>query len=273
MNVTEAFQRLKLQYCTPPPKDMPRWHILRRWDRYIKKWPTWSRTYHQAVDTLEQEIQGLQQTNLTQADRLHSYQNDIEAKRRTGQVSEQFRKQPNKRWEGSYTQKVFDGLQGFWNEYHWRGGPKIQAARDLLRDYHETMHVVYEERDSARRRISELEIVRDVQLAEIKIIRNSSIRAQLNHCSKTLEFVTAERDDANERLKGLQDQTRALAVLRDEVRVLCEQRDQAQHELHNTKIQRDRAAQMEEDRRHEIVALRCKVAKAVLTRAGFEECI
>lgn len=50
----------------------------------------------------------------------------------------------NKNWETSYTKIVYtDLLMG-------RPGARITAA-DLLRDYHDTAHVVYEQRDRARR--------------------------------------------------------------------------------------------------------------------------
>lgn len=79
-------------------------------------------------------------------------------------VSESHRKQPNKRWMGSYTQRIVGGLQ------RWQLGrskfrlskhfPRswfddtLDRAVELLKDYHDTMHVVYEERDRARRELA-----------------------------------------------------------------------------------------------------------------------
>jgi hypothetical protein len=77
-------------------------------------------------------------------------------------VSEIHRKQPNKRWMGSYTQRIVASLQTwqvgrakFLQHNRWGITRKpiddaLERAINLLRDYHDTMHVVYEERDAAR---------------------------------------------------------------------------------------------------------------------------
>lgn len=73
---------------------------------------------------------------------------------RAGQVSEEFRAKPeNRRWETSYTKRIHDMVgtitQGVrMTDAQFTG---LLQAYDLLKDYHDTQHVVYEQRDEARR--------------------------------------------------------------------------------------------------------------------------
>lgn len=74
---------------------------------------------------------------------------------RTGQVSEQFRKDPQnhaKTWDTSYTKKVVDGLQRLLNirGFSIETQASLADAVNLLADYHKTSHVVYQDRDAAQ---------------------------------------------------------------------------------------------------------------------------
>lgn len=74
---------------------------------------------------------------------------------RAGQVSEEFRKDPQnhvKTWRTSYTRTVVAGLSEAWESAppHSSARRSISYAIDLLADYHKTSHVVYRDRDAAR---------------------------------------------------------------------------------------------------------------------------
>jgi hypothetical protein len=78
-------------------------------------------------------------------------------------VSEEWRKKPSRNWETSYTKRVCDAVEAhFESLWRWYCMPimplpkRIQAALDLLKDYHESMHHVYEARDKLRAQVQQL---------------------------------------------------------------------------------------------------------------------
>lgn len=93
-----------------------------------------------------------------EADNMLAARNELrdalEMEKRRGQVSAEFRAKSDKRWEGSYTQKVCKNVfQAFPlnTSFIHRGTPRhdaLRAALELLQDYHNTMHTVYVERDN-----------------------------------------------------------------------------------------------------------------------------
>ena len=64
----------------------------------------------------------------------------------------------NKKWEGSYTEGVVQGLDWI-RTFQMRGLPyyrNLTDAMDLLKQYHKDLHVPYDQRDVARREVLEL---------------------------------------------------------------------------------------------------------------------
>lgn len=322
MTFRDALDYLRSYYGPCPPRfRMP---LAMRKAEYIK-----------AVDALDNELNQLKSTNDTQAERLQKYQQNVATEvldrvRTPGATSEEFRKQPNKRWIGSYTQKVVGGLKDYISACYFHTPEFMNAAIDLLTHYHSTMHVVYEERDQARRHRDEMAAALKNEQARVVSIKASTFaarygtgptpfvvnlgtheRAELNRIvaqlTKDRDAARIERDEACEKAivarntgkhmetlrnaalidadearrhcRGLRDQPELIgkqahdiAELRMEIEGLTKERDVARIDRDNAMTQRDRCAQMEEDRREELAALRRKVVKAVLTRHGFEDC-
>lgn len=154
-----------------------------------------------------------------------------------GAVSEIFRKMPNKRWEGSYTQKVCSGLirHPFSN---------LRAALRLLENYHDTMHVVYEERDLARAE-------RDEALVHVNSLRAFNSYVQENRVQISKELLRVRQSE-----KELTEQVaRLMSINQDFVRKVEDARREAN------------------EARDRLQVLRRKVAEAVLNNAGFKDCI
>lgn len=96
--------------------------------------------YKAAVNTLESVTTTLRE--------------ESEQHRRSYQVSHMFRARADKNWEGSYTKRVVDKLRGIHpsRQPQLRFGPiskedagkALDAAIELLADYHHTMHPIYE---------------------------------------------------------------------------------------------------------------------------------
>jgi hypothetical protein len=89
----------------------------------------------------------------TLREELRRTRDKLESQRRAGQVSEEFRKNPDSRnWETSYTKSVQDKLWAI--PYGSLEAPgalnAVIEAGKLLKDYHESQHLVYEQRDAAR---------------------------------------------------------------------------------------------------------------------------
>jgi hypothetical protein len=84
---------------------------------------------------------------------LRQTRDQLEQSRRAGQISEDFRKNPeNRQWATSYTKSVFDRV-GAIRASQLTDPDALEAlvaARNLLQDYHESQHIVYEQRDAAR---------------------------------------------------------------------------------------------------------------------------
>lgn len=204
-------------------------------------------------------------------------------------VSESHRKQPNKRWIGSYTQRITASLQRWQlgrNNFQLRGNfphtwidDTLVRAVELLKDYHDTMHVVYEERDQARVRVQQLECVTDVQQAEIDELGDSLKTAteKLESTKNAVRFtpptplvswsdwerLQKERDEARAASRGyLTNLENVRAILKnDEVQLALRREEIADLQKH-----------LSESRDH-LQALRKKVVEAVLNRAGFKDCI
>jgi hypothetical protein len=118
------------------------------------------------------------------ADLIELQAREIEDLQRAAQRSDEFRaNQTNRQWETSYTKRVVDALLADWDaEAPQDLEPPERAAAELLIDYHKTQHVVYNQRDQARRE-------RDEALDRIESWRNvaakfgrrlGAIRAGLN---------------------------------------------------------------------------------------------
>ena len=74
------------------------------------------------------------------------------------EYEEMFVEEYNKKWEGSYTEGVVQGLDWI-RTFQMRGLPyyrNLTDAMDLLKQYHKDLHVPYDQRDVARREVLEL---------------------------------------------------------------------------------------------------------------------
>lgn len=154
-----------------------------------------------------------------------------------GAVSEIFRKMPNKRWEGSYTQRVCSSLirHPFSN---------IHAALRLLENYHDTMHVVYEERDLARAE-------RDEARQGVNRLRAFSSHVQEVRAQLIKELLQVRQSERELTVQV----ARLIAVNQGFVRSVEDARREA------------------DEARDRLQILRRKVAEAVLNNAGFKDCI
>lgn len=99
---------------------------------------------------------------------------------RAGQVSEEFRKDPQnhvRTWGASYTKTVVAGLAEAWEAAppHSSARRLIGYASDLLVDYHKTNHVVYQDRDAARARHDKVA----AELSKLRKELRSRVREQL----------------------------------------------------------------------------------------------
>jgi hypothetical protein len=118
------------------------------------------------------------------------------AANRAGQVSEDFRKNPASRnWETSYTRHVFSDLLHATPETREAA---TSAALDLLYDYHESQHIVYEQRDAARAEAEQKNdihaFLRDVIVASVQSgDRGAAIFALAEVDAKRLHDVKPER--------------------------------------------------------------------------------
>jgi hypothetical protein len=94
---------------------------------------------------------------------INDLRDKLEAKNRDGQISEDFRKNPQSRqWATSYTKRVYDAIGGIhrgdMTQEQFEG---LLNAYELLKDYHESQHIVYEQRDEARRDVARFIKIRD----------------------------------------------------------------------------------------------------------------
>lgn len=203
------------------------------------------REYNEAADILESVLK-------LQRDR-------IELLERSGQVSEEFRKMPNKRWEGSYTKKCIDILlMHITPARHERlcaRGHKTalaaQALIDLLKDYHSTMHVVYEERDAARENLKKAQArivsIKTATLAQ-RFGTGPSFFQHMDVLGKftfpthgivpvpggTVDRLTKERDEALANVGLLIAQNKATADQRDRAAKMVKDRESEADQLQKT---------------------------------------
>ncbi len=119
-----------------------------------------------------------------------------------GTVNEAMRAKPeNRKWEGSYTKTVADrlGCIPAFKPLTTADTVAIQDARDLLKDYHDTQHVVYEQRDKLR--------VMCAPWAN----GNAELIKQRDEARKELAAARLQRDDAITQLGVAREQVTRLA--------------------------------------------------------------
>lgn len=115
---------------------------------------------------LKGEVVSIPHTAVSAADLIENLLKTVEkvkTKNRAGQRSDEFRSKPeNRQWETSYTKRVFEAL-GAIQIFHLLPSEQdaVIDARNLLLDYHDTQHAVYDQRDTARRDVLRLTKIRD----------------------------------------------------------------------------------------------------------------
>jgi hypothetical protein len=149
-----------------------------------------------AADALEAQRATIE----AQAAEIVKLREAVEREHRAGQISEDFRKNPaSRQWATSYTKSVFDRVGAIRaSQLNYPVLEALVAAMALLKDYHESQHIVYEQRDAARAEAEQKNdihaFLRDVIVASVQSgDRGAAIFALADVDAKRLHDVKPER--------------------------------------------------------------------------------
>lgn len=106
----------------------------------------------------------------------------------------------DQRWEGSYTKKVCDRLLAMFPDAFTvftkiAGGSlydAVKQASNLLKDYHKTQHIVYEQRDAAQRELAKIH----AELARVREQRDLG-RATLTRVQNELTLLKTQQPNTS----------------------------------------------------------------------------
>lgn len=122
-------------------------------------------------------------------------------------------------WEKGYTFKVWSLLDKLVIR-STRGEIAIRAAKRLLRQYWDDLHIPYEQRDAARKALADLR----KELAEVKADRDNRLAKQHNEAAEEIQTLRKARDAFERRMrfwrKNWYDQIRLRNEARARVREL-----------------------------------------------------